>query len=267
LKKQSSMLIVILFLVGFLCGCINPQTTEYFNKVIAADEFTVLNVSIIKGGLEIHAWNNDTIQLNAIKKSAFGQNELDKVEINVEKKGNDIEIEAIYTGDKFTPPSVDMNIKVPPYITVDTVTTSNGAIQISGVNGDLIATSSNGAIIIDNVDGYISALTSNGRIEVTGSTGIKNLQSSNLGIIAEIYDFKDNISITTSNGGISVYFNPLLHADVEMKTSNGQISFHDIALNMSMNDQKHKIGSIGDGGNIILIQTSNGNIQINKLYN
>ena len=154
---------------------------------------------------------------------------------------------------------------MPQYVTVDSAKTSNGAVQISGTKGDVKATSSNGAIIIENVDGYVSATTSNGRIEVKGTTGIKDLTSSNLGIYAEVYDFQENISISTSNGGITVYINPSLNADISMTTSNGQISINGVTLNLTISEEKHKTGELGDGGNTLDIHTSNGNINLRKL--
>jgi hypothetical protein len=266
MKKQ--ILIIGFMLLTFfvvLSGCFEPQTTEYFKEDYEANENTVLKVTNLNGQIEVNTWDGDTISLNAIKKSTFGQEELDNVEINVIESENQIDIEVRYVGERTSTPSVDMNIKVPTFVYVDTVMTSNGGVQISGIKGDVFATSSNGAVIIKNVDGYVTATTSNGRIDVSGTTGIKGLQSSNLGIKAEVFDFQDNISISTSNGGITVYINPLLNAIVDMSTSNGQISISGISLNVTTDEEKHKVGDLGEGGNTITITTSNGNINLYKL--
>ena len=266
MKKQYMIVgIVVVFLAGGLSGCFGPQTTDYFNGEYEANENTILKVTTLNGQIEINAWNGDTVSFNAVKKSSFGQEELDKVEINVIESENQIEIEAKYIGQRTTTPSVDMNIKVPRNVTVDSAKTSNGAVQISGTKGDVKATSSNGAIIIENVDGYVSATTSNGRIEIKGTTGIKDLKSSNLGIYAEVYDFQENISISTSNGNIAVYLNPSLNADIEIKTSNGQISISGLSLDLTISEEKQKVGKLGEGGNKLDVHTSNGNINIYKL--
>ena len=137
--------------------------------------------------------------------------------------------------------------------------------QISETKGDIIATTSNGAIIIENVDGYVSATTSNGIIEVNGTTGIKDLKSSNGGIYAEIYDIQENLSVSTSNGGITIYMNPSLDVYLEMTTSNGQITISGISLNFTISEEKHKMGRLGEGGNTVNIHNSNGNINLYKL--
>jgi hypothetical protein len=264
-KKFLIIGIIFVIITIGLSGCIKPQTTGYFNGEYDANKNTVLRASTLNGQIEIKSWDGNTIILDAVKKSSFGQEEIDKVEINVIENENQIEIEAKYTGVRKTTPSVDMNIKVPLFVTVDIVTTSNGAIQISGVQGDVIATTSNGAIIIKNVDGYVSATTSNGRIEIKGTAGIKDLKSSNLGIYAEVFDFKENKSISTSNGGITVYINPSLNVDIDMTTSNGRIFINDLTLNLIISEEKHKLGVLGDGGKMLTISTSNGDINLRKL--
>ena len=266
MKKQLLItgLTLILLAIG-LTGCLSGQYTDYFNGEYAANENTVMKVTTLNGQIEIYTWDNDTVSLNAIKKSAISKEELDNININVDESGNIIKIETLYVGQRITQPSVDMNIKVPNYITVDTVKTSNGAIIIEDVKGNITADSSNGAITIKNVDGYVTATTSNGQIEVTDTTGIKNLHSSNGIINTEIFDFQQNISISTSNGRITVYINPLLNADIEMETSNGQITINGITLNLTTNEEKHKMGTLGSGGNKISIKTSNGDIKLYKL--
>ena len=260
-KLLISGLTLLLLSVG-LTGCLSGQYTDYFNGEYEANDNTVLKVVGFNGQIEVYTWENDTISINAIKRSSFSKEELDNININVDENGNITKIEVIYTGQRITQPSVDMNIKVPYYVTVDTVTTSNGAIIIENVKGNITANSSNGAITIKNVDGFVTATTSNGRIEVTRTTGIKNLHTSNGVIDTEISDFQQNITLSTSNGGIIVYINPSLNAVIEMETSNGMITINDITLNLITNEEKHKKGTLGDGGNKISIKTSNGDIKL-----
>ncbi|PNX46396.1 MAG: hypothetical protein BV457_07780 [Thermoplasmata archaeon M9B1D] len=263
-KKLLIVVLIVMVLVGFT-GCLGGQYTDYFNEEYEANENTVLRVTAFNGQIEIYNWDDNALSLNAIKRSRISQEELDNVDIDVVENADQIEIEALYVGHRTSQPSVDMNIKVPSYVTVDALTTSNGAIIVKDVKGDITALSSNGAINIENVDGYVTATTSNGRIDIKSTTGVNNLQSSNGVINAEIYDFQENISIHTSNGGITLYLNPSLNADVEIETSNGQIVTSGIMLSLTTNEEKHKIGTLGDGGNKITIETSNGDINIYEL--
>ena len=257
-------MILILGICG-LSGCLGPQITDYFNEEYEVTDDTILKVTTINGQIEVNLWDGETVSFNAIKKSRFGQDELDKAEINVLKSENLIEIVAEYVGTRSTTPSVDMNIKVPNNVIVEYVKTSNGDILINGVKGNITATTSNGDIEIENIEGYISTTSSNGRIDVKDTTGVKDLKTSNGIIFAEIFDFLDDITISSSNGGIEIYINPILNADIEMTTSNGQITLNGISLNVTTSEEKHIAGKLGEGGNKIYIYTSNGNIYLRKL--
>jgi hypothetical protein len=265
-KKVIICGIIALFFVAGLSGCFGPQSTDYFNGSYTANEQTILTVSNINGQVEITGWDGNNVTVNAVKKSSFGKEELDKIDINVTAIGNYLNIETKYTGLATIQGSVDMNIKVPHNIHIKSVTSSNGAIQITDTKGDIKTSSSNGAIIINTVDGYISAETSNGRIEVKETTGIKDsIRTSNGAITVEVADFHDDITIDTSNGPVSVYLNPSLNATIEMTTSNSQITFEGISLNVQLLEQTHVIGSLGSDGRKIDIHTSNGKIQLLKL--
>jgi len=252
------------FIIAF-SGCTNPVSTDYFSEDISPTEQSILQVKTINGNLELSSWTEDNITIDGVKKSRFGQEDLDKIELVINDVDNLIQIEAKYTGTRLSTPIVDMNIKIPSFVTVEEVTTSNGAIQISELKGNITATSSNGAIIIDDVDGFVSALTSNGKIEVTDTKGIIDLMSSNGEVTAEISHIINDISITTSNGRINLYINQSLDADVDFQTSNGNINTNGLTLNLTSSSSKHMAGKLGNGGLLIYVHTSNGNININKL--
>lgn len=258
-------IITLFFVVAGLSGCFGPQSTDYFNGSYAANEQTILTVTNINGQVEIIGWDGNNVTVNAVKKSSFGMEELDKIDIKVTSIGNYLNIETKYTGIATIQGSVDMNIKVPRFIHIETVMTSNGAIQIKDTKGDMETSSSNGAIIIDSVDGYVSAETSNGRIEIKETAGIKNIQTSNGAITAEVADFHDDTHIETSNGPITIYLNPSLNATIEMTTSNSKITVEGITLNVELLEDTHVIGSIGSDGHKLDIRTSNGKIQLIKL--
>ncbi len=265
-KKYIICGIIILFFITGLNGCFGPTTTDYFNASYIVNEQTILTVVNINGQVEITSWDGDNVTINAVKKSSFGQEELDKIDINVTFYGNYLNIQTKYTGLSTIRGSVDMNINVPHNIHIESVKTSNGAIQIANTNGNITTSSSNGGIFINSVDGYISAETSNGRIEVKGTTGIKDtIRTSNGAITVEMADIYDDLIIDTSNGPITVYVNPSLNATIEMTTSNSQITFEGISLDVDLLEQTHVIGTLGSDGHKIDIHTSNGKIQLLKL--
>ena len=265
MKKQLLIIAIFLLLLAVgLSGCLGPASKN-FNNEYEANENTILNVSNINGQIKITSWNDDKVSLDAKISSWRGKNELDNLDIQVDESNNEINIETKYLGQGSVDVTTDMTIKVPNFVTVYTITTSNGEVQISDTKGNITAHSSNGAIKIEDVDGYIKASTSNGRIEIKGTTGISNLHSSNADVYAEVFDFQDNITISTSNGGISVYINPSLDANISMTTSNGKVYISGLSLDLTISEEKRKSGTLGEGGNSIIITTSNGNINLYQL--
>jgi DUF4097 and DUF4098 domain-containing protein YvlB len=265
MKKQLLTVAIILLLttVG-LIGCLGLASKE-FNGEYEANENTILKITNINGDIKIDSWDGDTVTLDAIIRSYQGNDELEKIKIDVVEINNLIDIETKYLGTGNVEASTDMTLKIPTFVTIDMVTTSNGDIRISGAKGNTSAHSSNGDITIVDVDGQINASSSNGDIEIKDTTGIGDLETSNGEIYAEIFSFKENISVDSSNGGITLYINPLLNADVEMTTSNGQISISGLSLNTTVSEEDHKVGKLGEGGYKLDIHTSNGNINLYKL--
>ncbi len=257
--------IITIIFIASLSGCVGPQETEYFNGSYVVDYQTILTVANINGQVEITGWDEDDVTINAVKKSTFGKEELDKIQINVTKNGNYLNIKTKYTGLSTIQANVDMNIKVPRNIHIESVTSSNGQIVIQQTMGNISAVSSNGGIFIDTVEGYVSAQTSNGQIQVKRTTGIGNLRTSNGPIIAEVDDYLQDIAIETSNGAVTISLNPSLNASIEMTTSNSQITIEGISLDIELSETTHVIGSLGTNGHEIDIRTSNGKIQLLKL--
>ena len=50
-----------------------------------------------------------------------------------------------------------------------------------------------------------------------------------------------------------------------MKTSNGDISISGVQLDITISEEDYKVGKLGEGGNKLDINTSNGNINLYKL--
>jgi len=266
MKKHLIIIgLISVVLIGSLSGCVGPEVIDYFNGEYPINAQTIVSVSNINGQIEITGWDSDNVSVYAVKKSTFGEEELHKANISVTNTGNHLEIITKYTGQKLIQTRVDYSIKVPYNTSIESLTTSNGEIQISNVKGDISASSSNGAIIIEDVNGIVSATTSNGHIEIRNTSGISDLRTSNAAITTEIQSIQDDINIETSNGAVTVYINPLMNATLEMTTSNAKVKLQGISLNISLLEDTHVIGTLGINSRKIDIHTSNANIYLNKL--
>ena len=253
MKKELLVLtLLILIIVGF-SGCIDlgnnssgPEVRSYFEEEYTASDDTVLSVTTVNGGISITSWDGDNIFLNATKKSRNGEDDLDKAEIVVTEDGNQINIE-VQHDQPINSRAVDLDIKIPYNVSVETVISTNGG------------------IVVENVEGYVKATTTNGGIVIKNTTGIDNLISTNGGINAEILDIQKDVNIQSTNGGINLNIRTTLNSSIQISTTNGGITVGGDFISVSESSYKSFKGTIGGGGNTINILTTNGGITINEL--
>jgi DUF4097 and DUF4098 domain-containing protein YvlB len=233
------------------------------------------------GGVTMRGWEKSYIEVSAEKKSRWGGN-VDHVEIKITRGDGTLTIETIYRV-KNPRVSVTYDISVPEHVSVSAVDSSNGAITLEDLQGDIVAETSNGRIEIEDIHGAIKAKTSNGRIEIhqvsgdveaktsngsieiTEVSGIVAAQTSNGRIQVEISEMQEDAQIKTSNGAIELYVSPDVHANIEMKTSNGKITIQEIEIITSELSRTELKGKLGNGGKQLYVKTSNGNIDVYKL--
>lgn len=262
----------LILVMGF-SGCIGqfePETTsgeyttEEFRKTYEVESGTKLEVDNINGAISVTSWDKDQVEVYALMKTQYGQDELDKVSIEVSTGANMV-VKTKYPSLGTVRVSVEYEIKVPKEIAVERLETTNGAIVLTDTTGDTTLHASNGGITVKNVDGSVKASTSNGFIEIEDVTGVREISTSNGWIKVGIPALSNDLEITTSNGAVTVYVTADLDADVVMSTSNGRVTVHDIQLTIKESSSTRIEGTLGVGGYDLTIQTSNGNIDLYKL--
>lgn len=310
-KRFKKLSLISLFLVFIFIPLTGESAYRYkmeFRKTYSVKPGTKMTVLNRNGKIEIQRWDKDEVEVFAVIGSDKSMKELTKVEIEISVEEN-MEIATIYSGERTVESkekeddfgiwnflkwvvkgeysgnkiAVDYEIKVPDYVIVSEVKTSNGKIYIKGtkgpselittngkievenVKGDIEAKSTNGKIKIENVNGFVSGRTTNGKIEVK-SEGIKDLTTTNGGIEAEVKSIKENIKIRTTNSSIKLGLSSSLNALLELSTTNGGIDLNDIALEVaSKHKNKYIKGKMGKGGPKIHASTTNGSIKIKKM--
>ena len=266
-------LVIVLISVASLSGCISGKKIyETTNEEYEVDENTILEVYNINGEVEITGYDGDKILLKILKftNKIFGEDEFEKVQINVDEVDNRFIIETEYLEQVASVRvAVSLEIQVPNYITVDKVETLNGAIYLSNVKGDAKLDVKNGLISVCGVDGYVQATSLNGAIYVKETKGVDGVSTINGALKVDINDFNQEIEISTTNGDIEVSINPELNADLEVKINSigGFIYLNDLLpfLNLTMNGDRHVVGTIGEGGDKINIELTAGVIKLYKL--
>jgi DUF4097 and DUF4098 domain-containing protein YvlB len=264
-----------------------------------------VTVENFNGSIEITGSDTDTVDVSGVK-YAGTQELLDRMKIDVVKSGDVVQIRTVRPSVPRGNMGAKYVIRVPRKVELERITSSNGSIHVSDVEGPARLRTSNGTVHANNLKGNLDASTSNGGIEVEDLEGSAVLKTSNGRVHAE--DVRGQIEAETSNGGINVHvakadsghpirldtsnggidvtldqptqndviastsnagitvhLAPSIAARVKAHTSNGSIS-SDFDVKVQGQINKHSLeGTIGEGGPMLELTTSNGSIHLVKL--
>ena len=261
-----------------------------------------LSVDGFNGSVEVSVWDQETVDISGTK-YARTQEDTHDLKIEVDHSADSVSIRAIRPSMRHGNYGAKFAIKVPKGVVLDHLTTSNGAIrtwdgagparlktsnghvEVRRLKGTLNAETSNGPVELQDIDGAVEIRTSNGHIRADGIRGALDATTSNSSIHAMLDKVDGSVRVQSSNGGIDLTLPPNAQSAVRAHTSNNGITLHlpgdvnarlsagtsnasistDFEMRMRGEISKHHIeGTIGNGGPLIDLGTSNGQIRVLK---
>lgn len=261
-----------------------------------------LSVDGFNGSVEVSVWDQETVDISGTK-YARTQEDTHDLKIEVDHSADSVSIRAIRPSMRHGNYGAKFAIKVPKGVVLDHLTTSNGAIrtwdgagparlktsnghvEVRRLKGTLNAETSNGPVELQDIDGAVEIRTSNGHIRADGLRGALDATTSNSSIHAVLEKVDGSVRVQSSNGGIDLTLPPNTQSAVRAHTSNNGITLHlpgdvnarlsagtsnasistDFEMRMRGEISKHHIeGTIGNGGPLIDLGTSNGQIRVLK---
>jgi DUF4097 and DUF4098 domain-containing protein YvlB len=256
----------------------------------------------LNGSVEISSWEKDSVEINGTK-YANSEQSLKELRIDVSSTPAVLQVRTV-PAMRFRNSGARYTIRVPRRVQLDRIVSSNGSIRVEDVEGPANLHSSNGTIRIWRLKGPLDAQTTNGSIEATNQNGSANLHTSNGGIRVEIekgslqastsngsitarlmqpdaeqpvrlessnghielsMDAVRDVHASTSNSSIVVHLPDAVNARVRARTSNSSIQTDFEVLTRGMIDKHSLEGTLGTGGPLIDLSTSNGSIKLLKL--
>lgn len=239
-----------------------------------------VEVESFNGGIEISPWDQDNVDISGTR-YARSQDAIAEIKINIDHTPDMVSIRTSRPTARNGNYGARFVIKVPRNAVLDRITTSNGGIRASegsgpgrfrtsnggihvlGFKGEVHAETSNGTLELTDVEGPVTGHTSNGSIRGKGLRGALDLTTSNGGVdLAFAGTPVPSIRVRTSNSGITLRLPGDVNARLSANTSNGSIS-SDFEMMVKGEVSKHRMdGTLGSGGPLIDLQTSNGGIRI-----
>jgi DUF4097 and DUF4098 domain-containing protein YvlB len=262
-----------------------------------------IEVETFNGSVEISGWDQPTVDISGTKYGP-SEEAADALNISIDHTPDAVSVRAVRPADRRGNQGARFVIKIPRGATLERIAstngsihtvdgagparlrTSNGAIHVASLNGRLDAQTSNGAVDLTDVEGDATVVTSNGHIRAERLRGSLQGTTSNGSIDAALEAAGGPIRLETRNSGIDLRLPDKLSADVHAATSNSHISLHlppgvnarvsartsnaSISSDFEMKVQgefgkNHMEGTIGSGGPLIDLSTSNGGIHLLKM--
>jgi DUF4097 and DUF4098 domain-containing protein YvlB len=261
-----------------------------------------LTVEGFNGSVDVSMWDQETVDISGTR-YARSQEDTHDLKIEVDHTPDSVSVRVIRPSTRRRNYGATFAIKVPRGVVLEHVTTSNGAIRASDgagparlktsnghvevrrLKGPLNAETSNGPVELQDIDGAVDIHTSNGHIRAEGIRGAFDASTTNSSIHAALEKVDGSVRVQSSNGNIDLSLPPNSQSAVRAHTSNSGITLHlpgevnarlsagtsnaSISTDFEMRirgeiSKNHIEGSIGNGGPLIELSSSNGPIRILK---
>lgn len=225
--------------------------TEEFHKTYPLSADGRIELSNINGAVHITAWDQNQVKVDAVKRADDAEG-LKRMEIRVDPHPDFLAIETRYQSDDNWGShdnhisEVEYTLTVPRNARLDEIKLINGALDVTGVAGEVRASCINGKLLARGLAGDSRLSTINGPLEADfDSLRARHVELSSVNGPVQLMlpsDAKARIEATTVHGGIDNNFG--LH------TNNHRWVGHDLQ------------GEIGGGGADIRLNNVNGTIEV-----
>ena len=233
------------------------------------------------GSVEIAGWDQETVDVSGAKYGPTPEAR-DAIKIEVTPAPDTVTIRTVRPSERRNV-GARYVVRVPRRTQLDRITTSNGSLRLNDLDGaarmktsngslkifhltgNFDGGTSNGSVELDDVKGDCTVKTSNGRVKAEGVKGAFDATTSNGSVDAALDELRaGGVRVSTSNGGITVRLARTANARLMARTSNASISTDfDVAAH-GVSDKHHLEGTIGSGGPVLDLSTSNGSIHVVK---
>lgn len=251
----------------------------------AAPASGVLRIDNPNGRTEVIGEDRDDLEVRVVK-SARAESQsaarrlVDAIRLATVDTGSALELEVEVPRRWNRRGRASLELHTPRGLRVD-VSASNGKICVGGLRSSLRARSSNGAVRVDDVVGDVEihtsnakvtcsrtagrllARSSNGKISLEGHRGSVDASTSNGLIHVSLEDVgPEGARLATSNGRIVLELPEKVDADVDLRVDNGFIRNQRSLCRCTRSSSGRLAGTLGRGGVPIKLRTSNGSISL-----
>jgi bifunctional DNA-binding transcriptional regulator/antitoxin component of YhaV-PrlF toxin-antitoxin module len=262
-RRRLLQVLAVPALLGALlsAGCdlamreFNTEETAEWRKSYPLDAGGRVEIINVNGKIVVEPSEGNTVDVVALKKGRGATPEAAKAALGRVTFGENVSSSLVKIDTKIARlegivvnqggVQVDYTVKVPVGAEVR-FTTVNGGIEISGLQGRVIAETTNGGVTTRNVAGQLQASTTNGGLDID---------------LSKIAD--GGVRLDCVNGGIKVRVPRDAKATISANIANGGISAGDLQIDATGDNTKRRLeGHLNGGGPRVQIVGVNGGITL-----
>lgn len=227
--------------------------TEEFHQTYAITSTGRVELDNINGAVHISSWDRNEVKVDAVK-YADTKERLDEAKIEIDSGKDYLSIRTKYPdhnnnwnwGSHNNPASVEYTLTVPRTANLDEIKLINGALDVTGVSGEVRASCINGRLEAHDLSGRAKLSTINGRLDAR---------------FAQLSG--QDVELNSVNGSLELTIPSDSNAEVEASTVSGGIN-NDFGLRVNHHRfVGHDLrGELGKGGSHIRLSDVNGRIEI-----
>lgn len=231
-------------------------TTEWHKSYQLAANGRV-EIDNTNGKIEVEPATGNTLDIVAVKKAHGADDSAAKAALNQITIAEDVSPSLVKIETKLPSTTggfhmfgggnlqVEYHVKVPAGAELH-VSNTNGGIDITGVQGAVVAETTNGGIDARGVSGPIKAETTNGGVDVD---------------LARLADA--GVTLGCTNGAVSLRLPKDSKATISARVTNGGIDTGDLSIDASPDNTRRRFdGRLNGGGPKIQLETTNGAVSI-----
>lgn len=227
--------------------------SEEFHQTYAITSGGRIELDNINGPVHISSWDRNEVKIDAVKR-ADTKERLDEAKIEIDSGKDYLSIRTKYPdhnnnwnwGSHNNPASVEYTLTVPRTASLDEIKLINGALDLTGITGEVRASCINGRLEAHDLSGRAKLSTINGRLDAR---------------FAQLSG--QDVELNSVNGSLELTIPSDSNAEVDASTVSGGIS-NDFGLHV--NDHRfvgHDLrGELGKGGSHVRLSDVNGRIEI-----
>jgi hypothetical protein len=244
MRKWLAGLVVLA--VAAICGVPAQAYEQAFQKTVPLAAGGALHLENVNGSVDVRAWDRAEVQIYAVKRASRSEQDLSLVNIDVDVTLGRVNIVTRYPSDQGVDVSVDYRIRVPRRVLLENISTVNGTIHVTDVDGGGKLHTVNGDVDVMDCAGGFSARTTNGDIHEE----------------LRVLNSKASVELESMNGSILVALPGNAGAELDAQSLNGDFRTEKpVTMNGAFSHGSFR-GKLGAGGAPLKIRTVNGAIQI-----